>query len=90
MKEKMQRHQYSESGESRMATANIFTRHNGQGNVRHFNNNNINNEDEMEAFFMQIAVTLIFLLLVGVAGIVVYNSCIRVKKAVNEGRSPGT
>lgn len=72
-----------------MATANIFTRHNGQGNVRHFNNNN-NNEDEMEAFFMQIAVTLIFLLLVGVAGIVVYNSCIRVKKAVNESRSPGT
>lgn len=48
--------------------------------MRHFNTNN---QDEMEAFFMQITFTLIGFLLVGIAAIIVYNSCLRVKKAVN-------
>ena len=36
----------------------------------------------MEAFFMQLTLTLVGFLLVGVAAIIVYNSCLRVKKAV--------
>ena len=65
--------------------APLFTHHNGQGHVRHFNKDN--NEDEMERFFMQVAVTLIGLLLVGIAAIITYNSCLRVRKAVQAGSS---
>lgn len=39
---------------------------------------------------MQISITLIGLLLVGVAAIIVYNSCMRVRNAVNSGASSGT
>ena len=53
---------------------------------RHFNNNN---QDEMEAFFMWLVVTLIGFLLVGIAGIIVYNSCMRVKRAVGTVQGSG-
>ena len=65
--------------------APLFTHHNGQGHVRHFNKDN--NEDEMEQFFMQVAVTLISILLIGIAAIITYNSCLRVRKAVQAGSS---
>lgn len=84
---KRARGSYNEEAEAIRASQPMYTRHNGQNHIRHFNNNN---QDEMEEFFIWLVYTLIGCLFVGIAAIIAYNSCMRVKRAVNyQGSSDG-
>ena len=61
------------------------THHNGQGNVRHFNHDN--EVEGMDDWLWWMIVTGVGCALIGIMIVVIYNSCMGVKKALDAGNS---